>query len=190
MSNVSFEDLLFCEITTNKPGKLKKITVFLKESIGNICEAIKVVDEHHCKMDLIDHKDLPEMTDDSINWEEIGQHLATEGVVEIQKWEDATGLPYYAILQSFKLKLEELKEKSGTLLNIFLSLEEENEEAVIHKVVEENRSKNPKVAYAQLYTAWFELQSLMLASSLILSETSYQHHGYKSLIEKITQPVG
>jgi len=55
--------------------------------------------------------------------------------------------------------------------------------------MEENQGKNPKVAYAQLYTAWFEFQSMMLASSLILLEASYQHYGNGSLLGKVTQPV-
>ena len=189
MSNVSFEDLLFNEITANTPGNLLKIVDYLKKSITYICEAIEIVDEHHSKMDLIDHHDLPEMSDDSIDWHGIGKTLFSEGVVDIQKWEDATDLPYYSVLQIFKTSLENLKEMTGLLLNIFSSLEEEGCKAKIHKVMEENQGKNPKVAYAQLYTAWFEFQSLMLASSLILSEASYQHYGNGSLLEKVTQPV-
>jgi len=188
MSNVAFEELLLSELINQIPSNTVCVIGHLRQSITHILKAVRIIDEHLDKIDLLNVVGHPEAFDVEYQWDSIGERLVDKGIVTFESWsslkEVFQGSHYKDILNSLKKGLEEILTVTQNLSGNFKKLSEYTE-VKIHEVMDQNLGDNPKEAYARLYTSWHEFQGLMLASSLFLSEVSYRHHGYKSLVEEL-----
>jgi len=188
MSNVAFEELLLSELINQIPSNTVCVIGHLRQSITHILKAVRIIDEHLDKIDLLNVVGHPEAFDVEYQWDSIGERLVDKGIVTFESWSSLKGVfqgsHYKDILNSLKKGLEEILTVTQNLSGNFKKLSEYTE-VKIHEVMDQNLGDNLKEAYARLYTSWHEFQGLMLASSLFLSEVSYRHHGYKSLVEEL-----
>lgn len=183
LGNVALEDVILAELEGGI-GFLSNIVVHLDLSRKYLDDAIKNLDSIRQKMRNKNFIDLPTLR--KVDLSATGAIFIMKDLVTSDSWikvaETMKKEGFYEILFSFETTIEELKTKTSVLSEQILNLSDSATEGEIHKVLEENRSGNIKVAFATLYNCWTRFNHDFLASSLLSTELWYVFQGFDSLV--------
>lgn len=183
-ANIALEDLLLAELSGQR-GSVRPITAKLDSSEGVLNEALSHCHALRRQMADNDFVDLPTLK--KTNLHEVGDDFTGKGMVDSGAWARACAIMsatgFVGMLTHFEAEIAKLRELTALLNEQTLALHGAANAGQTCSVLEENRSGNIKIAFAQLYATWNTFDQVFLASSMLSTELWYRHTGKKSLCE-------
>ncbi len=181
-ANIALEDILLLELD-KKQGSINPIRHHLQLSQDYLHSALVCLVALKTKMHDLNYQDLPPLH--TIDTDQLGQHLATQGIVDDCSWNKMARLmknsTFFANIKEFELQVHLLLKNTSMLLVSVDQLGDFADDGTMHNILEENRQGNIKIFFAKLYTAWNLFQADFLASSILSTEVWYAHNEYGSL---------
>jgi len=190
LANMALENALLAELeqTDNKTAvaEIQSARAYLSASAGDLAGMQQAIGQLRRQMREANYADLPTLK--KLNLQVMGERLSEMGMVNPEKWRQATGTMlgeggFYAILDRFGDEVKTIQELTSGLSKKFEFLEGQAERGQLNLVLEQNREGNIKIEFAQLYQRWCDFQSFFLASSMLSTELWYQHRGFGQLSE-------
>jgi hypothetical protein len=183
LANVAFEDTLLADIS-GTPTDPKMIIDELVQSGSALLDLMVAMTALQNQMRQEKYGDLPCLK--TLPLAQIGEKLATEGVVNLPSWTRVTEImtkgTFYAVVDHFMSKFMALLLLTGELKETFKGASWAFERGQLNLLLEQNMQGNVKVAFARLYQEWISTLGEFLASSMLSTTLWYAHNGYPDLL--------
>ncbi len=182
LGNVALEDLLLSELC-GKKGGINPFVDRLRSSAVALSAALGSVDALRQQMVSNDFVDLPTLQ--SADLSAIGSAFVERGMVHRSAWDAVAQIMrekgFFGILPHFGAGISRLHGQTLLLAEKASALHPAAAAGEVTNVLEENRTGNIKVEFANLYSSWSDFNQLFLASSMLSTELWYLHTKRDSL---------
>ncbi len=182
--NVALEDLLICELNGGQ-GSVDQIVSSMKQSRNALFSARSACNALRESMTSQHYKDLPTLR--TLNLSLLGEQLHSQGMINSSAWDWVSAMMlesgFVGVLDWFSSEIENIERKTGQLQDTISALSSSAERREVVNVLEENRSGNIKIAFADLYMTWSNFNVRFLASSMLSTSLWYSFNGYPAIVQ-------